>query len=265
MPTPPPPPDTSPDTRVLGTPHMNAQVAEDNLIHQLRHHNKSVVALGDDTWAALYPSSLYLRATPLPSFDVWDLHSVDDGILRTLYDEVRRPPSPAEHTFELGNRPQWYRGGGGVRRVDGRYTARRSRAPGPHTHGNAARHLVDDRRAEVRGQRKPSNDPRHIQHSPGTPTTGLRERGNDTSRSTGRSGRQNAATRRNMRRGERVTVQGPVKEQPPDGMSHRGQCKCGRHVAPKVMALAVRRSCGGPACAGSPHLPLPSAECQVPV
>ena len=30
------------------------------------------------------------------------------------------------------------------------------------------------------------------------------------------------ATRRNMRRGERVTVQGPVKEQQPDGMSHGG-------------------------------------------
>ena len=56
----------------------------------------------------------------------------------------------------------------------------------------------------------------------GGATTGLRERGNDTSRSTGRSGRQNAATRRNMRREERVTVQGPVKEQQPDGMSHRG-------------------------------------------
>ena len=62
----------------------------------------------------------------------------------------------------------------------------------------------------------------HIQHSPNTPTTGLRERGNDTSKSTGRSGRQNAAIRRNMRREERVTVQGPVKEQQPDGMSHRG-------------------------------------------
>ena len=59
-------------------------------------------------------------------------------------------------------------------------------------------------------------------HGPGTPTTGLREHGNDTSRSTGRSGRQNAATRRNMRREERVTVQGPVKEQQPDGVSHRG-------------------------------------------
>ena len=93
------------------------------------------------------------------------------------------------------------------------------------------------------GQQKPSNDPcsnqynpgtpivgyryrtngtcRH-QHSPSTPTTGLRERGNNTSRSTGRSSRQNAATRRSMRREERVTVQGPVKKQQPDGMSHRG-------------------------------------------
>ena len=58
--------------------------------------------------------------------------------------------------------------------------------------------------------------------SPNTPTTGFRERRNDTSGSTGRSGRQKVVTRRNMRREERVTVQGPVKEQQPDGMSHRG-------------------------------------------
>ena len=66
----------------------------------------------------------------------------------------------------------------------------------------------------------------HIQHSPNTPTTGLRERGNDTSKSTGRSGRQKAATQRNMRREARVTMQGPVKEQQPDGMSHRGEISC---------------------------------------
>ena len=59
-------------------------------------------------------------------------------------------------------------------------------------------------------------------HSPNTPTTGLCKLGNDTSKSTGRSGRQKAATRRNMRREEQVTVQGPVKEHQPDGMSHRG-------------------------------------------
>ena len=70
------------------------------------------------------------------------------------------------------------------------------------------------------GHRYRTNGTRRNQHGPSTSTTGLRERGNDTSGSTGRSGRQNAATRRNMRREERVTVQGPVKEQQPDGMSH---------------------------------------------
>ena len=80
------------------------------------------------------------------------------------------------------------------------------------------------------GHRRTNGTPCHIQHSPGTPTTGLRERGNDTGRSTGRSGRQNATTRRNMRREERVTVQGPVKKQQPDGMSQRGggaSVRCG--------------------------------------
>ena len=103
---------------------------------------------------------------------------------------------------------------------DGPDSAWRNRAPGPHR--NTARQAMDGLWTEVCGQQKQSNDPGSNQHSPSTPTTGLRERGNDTSKSTGRSGRQKVATRRNMRREERVTVQGPVKEQQPDGMSHRG-------------------------------------------
>ena len=84
--------------------------------------------------------------------------------------------------------------------------------------------MRDDGGGTATGHRSHTNGTsRHIQHSPNTPTTGLRERGNDTSKSTGCSGRQKAATRRNMRREERVTVQGPVKKQQPDGMSHRGQ------------------------------------------
>ena len=118
----------------------------------------------------------------------------------------------------------------------------RSRAPGARAHGNTERQVVNGLRTEVCGQQKQSNDPHnnrhnfnmpttgrrtngtpyHIQHSPNTPTTGLRERGNDTSKSSGRNDRQKAATRRNMRREEQVTVQGPVKKQQPDGMSHRG-------------------------------------------
>ena len=77
--------------------------------------------------------------------------------------------------------------------------------------------------------------------------TGLRERGNDTGRSTGRSGRQNAATRRSIRREVRVTVQGPVKEQQPDGMSHEGSaggCVCGgRH--PDTTISQTRGGGGG--------------------
>ena len=57
--------------------------------------------------------------------------------------------------------------------------------------------------------------------------------GGTTGRSTGRSGRQNAAPRRNMRREERVTVQGPVKKQQPDGMSHRGGASGGGAQAPQ--------------------------------
>ena len=84
---------------------------------------------------------------------------------------------------------------------------------------------------------------RRNQHSPGTPTTGLCERGNDASRSTGRSGRQKAATRRNMRREERVTVQGPVKEQQPDGMSHGGGgggLRVAQNGAPEGRAMCCR-------------------------
>ena len=108
----------------------------------------------------------------------------------------------------------------------------------------------------------------HIQHSPGTPTTGLRECGNDTSRSTGRSGRQNAATRRNMRREERVTVQGPVKEQQRNGISHRGRgggpggAIWGGGLRPRTRGIPPPN--GG--CPASPALgpPAPRRRCDRP-
>ena len=108
---------------------------------------------------------------------------------------------------------QGHGGGGAACPVEG--------GGGAQAHGNTERQVVDGLRTEVCGQQQ-SNNPHNNQHSPNTPTTGLHERGNDTSRCTGRSSRQKAATRRNMRREERVTVQGPVKKQQPDGMSHRG-------------------------------------------
>ena len=130
----------------------------------------------------------------------------------------RMPPATSKERA-MHTRGPW---SGGAQGVDGRYKARRSGAPGPHTHGNVGRQVVVDRSTEVRGQQKLSNDPRSNQHNPGTPMMAIRERGNNTSRSTGRSSRQNAAIGRSMLREERVTVQGPVKKQQPDVMSHRG-------------------------------------------
>ena len=57
-------------------------------------------------------------------------------------------------------------GGGGGYVVDGRDNAWRSRAPGPHAHGNAATQVVDGLRPEVWGQRKQSNDPCNSQRNP---------------------------------------------------------------------------------------------------
>ena len=74
---------------------------------------------------------------------------------------------------------------GGAYVVDHWDNAWGSRAPGPHTHGNTARQVVDGLRTEVCGQQKQSNNPRNNQHNPSTPKTGLHKHGNDTSRSTG--------------------------------------------------------------------------------
>ena len=58
--------------------------------------------------------------------------------------------------------------------------------------------------------------------TPSAPTTGLGQCGNDTTRNTGRSGRQNAVTRRSTRRDEGVIVRAPIKKPQPDGLSHMG-------------------------------------------
>ena len=47
-----------------------------------------------------------------------------------------------------------------------------------------------------------------------------------------------------MRREERVTVQGPVKKQQPDGMSHRGVHSCSAHDCNPNDALNVGRWLG---------------------
>ena len=127
--------------------------------------------------------------------------------------------------------------------VDGRDNAWRSRAPGPHArkHSEAGDGRPVDRGAwTAKTVKRPRQQPAQPQYAnywePLTrkrhtmPHSAQPQHTNHWAprarkrhqQEPGRSGRQNAATRRNMRREERVTVQGPVKKQQPDGMSHRG-------------------------------------------
>jgi predicted AlkP superfamily pyrophosphatase or phosphodiesterase len=47
-----------------------------------------MVQLGDDTWQGLFPSQ-FTASRPFPSFDVRDLHTVDDGVLAHLLPAIR--------------------------------------------------------------------------------------------------------------------------------------------------------------------------------
>ncbi|GAV85690.1 Phosphodiest domain-containing protein [Cephalotus follicularis] len=65
-------------------------IVEDNLINQLVQNGKRVVMMGDDTWIQLFPQH-FIKAYPYPSFNVKDLHTVDNGcidhLLPSLYQE----------------------------------------------------------------------------------------------------------------------------------------------------------------------------------
>jgi phosphatidylinositol glycan class O len=63
-------------------------VEEDSIVSQLLDAGRRIVFMGDDTWDALFPNA-FLRSYPFPSFDVKDLHTVDDGIGEHLLPEIR--------------------------------------------------------------------------------------------------------------------------------------------------------------------------------
>lgn len=50
---------------------------------------EDVVFMGDDTWTSLYPNR-FVRNFPYPSFDVWDLDTVDNGVRTNLFPELKK-------------------------------------------------------------------------------------------------------------------------------------------------------------------------------
>ncbi|XP_009998003.1 PREDICTED: LOW QUALITY PROTEIN: GPI ethanolamine phosphate transferase 3 [Chaetura pelagica] len=75
---------TSPDG---GSNFATYAIQEDNLLAQLVQNGRRVVFMGDDTWEGLFPKKFF-RSYFFPSFNVKDLHTVDNGILQHLYPTV---------------------------------------------------------------------------------------------------------------------------------------------------------------------------------
>jgi phosphatidylinositol glycan class O len=65
----------------IGSNFAGTSIEEDNLLMQLKDAGKRIVHLGDDTWTALFPG--YFEegiSRAYDSFNVWDLHTVDNGV-----------------------------------------------------------------------------------------------------------------------------------------------------------------------------------------
>lgn len=67
-----------------GSNFASHAIAEDNLIQQLNSAGRRIVFMGDDTWKDLFPGA-FSQAFFFSSFNVRDLHTVDNGILERLY------------------------------------------------------------------------------------------------------------------------------------------------------------------------------------
>ncbi|CAK3854104.1 GPI ethanolamine phosphate transferase 3 [Lecanosticta acicola] len=69
-----------------GSNFAGTAIDEDNLVEQLYKAGKKVVHLGDDTWHSLFPGYFEPNLTkPYDSFNVWDLHTVDNGVNEHLF------------------------------------------------------------------------------------------------------------------------------------------------------------------------------------
>lgn len=61
-------------------------IDEDNWLLQLRKLNKTIAFMGDDTWTALFNEYIDPKFNfPYDSLNVWDLHTVDNGVIDHLF------------------------------------------------------------------------------------------------------------------------------------------------------------------------------------
>ncbi|KAI0338745.1 hypothetical protein BDW22DRAFT_671444 [Trametopsis cervina] len=68
---------------------------EDSIISQLTAAGKKIAFMGDDTWTTVYPDSFAPNMSyPYDSFNVEDLHTVDNGVIEHIFPLLRDESKP---------------------------------------------------------------------------------------------------------------------------------------------------------------------------
>ncbi|KAF9265842.1 hypothetical protein L218DRAFT_997224 [Marasmius fiardii PR-910] len=70
----------------MGNNFGGSSIAEDSILRQLNDAGKKCAFMGDDTWMSVFPNSFHPNLTfPYDSFNVEDLHTVDNGVITHLF------------------------------------------------------------------------------------------------------------------------------------------------------------------------------------
>ncbi|KAF5348739.1 hypothetical protein D9758_006793 [Tetrapyrgos nigripes] len=86
----------------LGNNFGGSSIAEDSIVKQLTLHGKQAAFMGDDTWMSVFPDSFHPNMThPYDSFNVEDLHTVDEGVITHLFPLLEDKSKPFD--FLIGH------------------------------------------------------------------------------------------------------------------------------------------------------------------
>ncbi|KAJ7261752.1 hypothetical protein B0H12DRAFT_1181365 [Mycena haematopus] len=76
----------------VGNNFGGSSIAEDSIMKQLRLAGRQAAFMGDDTWMSVFPDSFHENMTfPYDSFNVEDLHTVDNGVIEHLFPLLEDP------------------------------------------------------------------------------------------------------------------------------------------------------------------------------
>lgn len=86
-----------------GSNFAGTAIDEDNLMLQLKEAGKKIAHIGDDTWWALFPDYFEPNISkPYDSFNVWDLHTVDNGVIDNIF-PLLKPEAKGQWDVLIGH------------------------------------------------------------------------------------------------------------------------------------------------------------------